>query len=77
VLSRHVMAAGDDTVHELQQLDETGYSGHLSYILYMLEAPRFLQTYRAGEFKPEEIMDFGKTDNILINRMSAGRPSDG
>jgi len=35
----------------------------------MLDTPRFLATYRAGDFKPEEIMAFGKTHRIVINRM--------
>ena len=69
VLSRPVMALGDQVICELQQLDDTGYSGHLSYILHMLDAPKFLATYHSGEFKPEEIMTFGKSHHILINRM--------
>jgi len=69
ILSRHVMAFGESTIKALQQLDDTGYSGHLSYMLHMLDAPRFLETYLAGAFKPEEVSDFGKTHQILINRM--------
>ena len=69
ILSRHVMEMGENTIKSLQRLDETGYSGHLSYILHMLDAPRFLETYLAGAFKPEEVTDFGKSHQILINRM--------
>jgi hypothetical protein len=69
VLSKQVMAFGDDTIRKLQQLDDTGYSGHLAYILHMLEAPAFLKTYLAGKHRPEEIMQFGKSHGILINRM--------
>ena len=69
VLSRAVMEMGEQTIRELQQLDDTGYSGHLSYILHMLEAPKFMATYQAGDFKPEEILDFGKSHQILINRV--------
>jgi hypothetical protein len=35
----------------------------------MLSVPAFLKTYTAGEFKPEEIMEFGKAHRIVINRM--------
>ena len=68
-LSRHVMEMGESAINALQQLDDTGYSGHLSYILHMLDAPKFTETYLAGDFKPEEVSDFGKSHKILINRM--------
>ena len=69
MVNRQVMEAAGQSITELQQLDITGYSGHLSYILYMLSTPAFLKTYEKGEFKPEEIMEFGKTHNIAINKM--------
>jgi uncharacterized protein len=75
ILSRQVMEMGDEAIRALQQLDDTGYSGHISYILYMLESDRFLETYLSGEFKPEEVIDFGKTHQILINRMVAAKPN--
>jgi Fe-S-cluster containining protein len=71
-LSRHYMAVAQETLKTLQRLDEHGYSGHISYILHMLDASRFLETYLDGEFKPEEIMTFGKTHRIFINQIVAG-----
>ncbi|MDY0223072.1 MAG: YkgJ family cysteine cluster protein [Desulfobacterium sp.] len=68
-MNRYVMEAADQSIKELQQLDNTGYSGHLSYILYMLSVPAFMDLYKTGEFKPEEIMAFGKTHKIAINKM--------
>lgn len=70
VLSRQVMAIADNTIAALQRLDANGYAGHLSYILHMLDAPRFRAVYRSGEFRPEDIMAFGKTHHIMINRMA-------
>ncbi|WP_231716579.1 YkgJ family cysteine cluster protein [Desulfosarcina alkanivorans] len=70
VLSRQVMALGDAAIRSLQQLDDTGYSGHLAYILFMLETPAFLDTYLAGEYRPEAIMQFGKSHGIVINRLA-------
>ena len=35
----------------------------------MLEAPKFRNTYLSGDFKPEEIMVFGKQHGIVINKM--------
>ena len=73
VLSRQVMAMADEAIAALQRLDANGYCGHLSFILHMLDAPRFLAVYQAGEFKPEEIMAFGKSHGIAINRMAASQ----
>lgn len=70
ILSRQAMAIADRTIRELQALDDNGYSGHLSYILYMLRQPKFRDTYLAGDFKPEEIAVFGKRYGILINRVT-------
>ncbi|MCB2148852.1 MAG: YkgJ family cysteine cluster protein [Deltaproteobacteria bacterium] len=69
VLSRQVMAMGDEAIRALQQLDDSGYSGHLSFILHMLDTPAFISTYLAGEYRPESVMVFGKTHGILINRL--------
>jgi uncharacterized protein len=67
MLSRQVMNMAEKTIRELQILDDTGYSGHISYIMHMLKTPKFLSTYLAGEHKPEEVMAFGKTHQIVIN----------
>ena len=69
VVNRRVMEAAEKTIKELQQLDINGYSGHLSFILYMLASPAFMKTYLSGNFKPEEIMEFGKSHRIVINKM--------
>lgn len=70
---RQVMALAQETITVLRALDPNGYSGHLSYILHMLSQERFLTTYLSGDFQPEEIMAFGKTHRISINRMPQGR----
>jgi hypothetical protein len=57
------------TVKRLQQLDGTGYSGHISYILHLLDRPSFRKLYTSGGFNPKEIMSFGKKHGIVINRM--------
>lgn len=66
---REVMALADRTIKALQQVDSTGYSGHISYVLHMLDSPAFMDTYLNGKFKPEEIMAFGKSHKIVINNM--------
>ncbi len=57
------------TVKRLQQLDETGYSGHISYILHLIGKADFRKLYMSGGFKPREIMSFGKKHGIIINCM--------
>ncbi len=74
VLHRPVMKLADETIRRLQILDDTGYTGHISYILYMLENSKFLETYLAGEHRPEEIMQFGKAHRIFINRSVRQNP---
>lgn len=73
MLSKKVMALGQKTIRMLQQLDDNGYSGHLSYILHMLDMPAFLKAYLAGEYRPESVMAFGKTHGIVINRVMTSR----
>jgi uncharacterized protein len=69
MLHRAVMQAGAETIRRLQLLDDTGYTGHFSFILFMLDNSKFLATYLAGDHRPAEIMHFGKSHRIVINRM--------
>jgi hypothetical protein len=68
LLSRRVMDCAQKALKALQRLDETGYTGHLSFILHMLDSTGLLATYLAGDFKPEQIMAFGKAHRIVINK---------
>jgi len=71
VLHRQVMEMAAETLSRLQRLDDTGYSGNLTFVLHMLEAPAFLTTYLAGGFEPERVVAYGKTHRIVINRSVA------
>lgn len=73
IVNRQVMNLGDRAIQDLQRLDDTGYSGHLSFILHMLETPAFVNPYLNGAFAPETVMVFGKRHGIVINRMVAGK----
>jgi len=57
-------------VREIQQLDDTGYSGHHSFILKLLQNETFKKTYSAGDFDPGKIKKFGKRNGIIINRFA-------
>ncbi len=76
-IHREAAALSDAGVTALQRLDHTGYSGHISYVLQLLDMPRFRKRYLSGGFEPAEIMAFGKSHGIVINRfMTARRPDD-
>jgi len=61
----------DEAVNALMTLDDTGYAGHLTYLLSLLHIPEFYATYCGGGFDPAAIVDFGKSHGIRINRMTA------
>lgn len=71
MLSRQVMTLAEKAIAALQRLDANGYSGHLSFMLHLLDQPGFQATYRAGAFNPETIMAFGKSHGIVINKLVA------
>jgi len=65
---RQAVALAKRAVRDLQQLDDTGYSGHLSYVLHLFDHPGFVKVYLSGGFDPGKIVKFGKTHGIIINR---------
>ena len=65
---RQAVDLAQNTVKKLQHLDYTGYSGHISFILHLLDKPEFRNLYMAGGFDPGQIMEFGKSHGIIINR---------
>jgi uncharacterized protein len=64
---RQAMELAKKTVQRLQHLDTAGYSGHISFIIHLLEKQEFRDFYLAGGFNPAQIMGFGKTHDIIIN----------
>ncbi len=57
-----------EAVKEIQRLDDTGYSGHISFVLHLLDIPGFRKLYLSGGFDPGKIAKFGKTHRLVINR---------
>ena len=68
---RQAAALAQETVQKIQRLDDTGYSGHLTYILALLEDRSFRRLYLAGGFDPAAISAFGKSHGIVINRRAS------
>lgn len=60
----------NETVKEVQHLDNTGYSGHLSFIFYLLNKPKFKKAYLSGRFNPGKNKNFCMSHDILINRFT-------
>jgi len=67
MVHRQAVELAKKTVKKLQQLDATGYSGHISYILHLIAKPDFRELYKSGGFDPVNIMPFGKKYGIVIN----------
>ena len=69
---RQSREAAKKTIVQLQQLDARGYSGHLSFILNLLDQKQFRKVYFSGGFDPGLIKVFGKKHGIVINRKALG-----
>ena len=65
---RQVRALAEQTIAAIQELDDTGFSGHLSHILLLLQDTDFRKTYLAGEFAPDAIRPFEFARHLFINR---------
>ncbi len=61
---------------KLQILDRNGYSGHIGFILELLEAQSFRDFYVSGGFDPARILEYGKSRRLVINCMVSGRGTD-
>ena len=65
---RQVWALAEETIAAIRELDDTGFSGHLSHILLLLQDPDFRRTYQNGEFAPDFIRPFEFARHLFINR---------
>jgi Fe-S-cluster containining protein len=65
---RQAVEIAKAAVRDLQRLDDTGYSGHLSFILHLFDRDYFKKIYLSGGFDPGKIASFGKSHGLIINR---------
>lgn len=65
---RRVWELARKTVERLQELDDKGYSGHLSYVLSLLNDARFMKTYLNDGFAPDEVQDLIRSHGLIIHR---------
>ena len=52
VIHRRAMALAAQTIHALQDLDPAGCSGHVSFILHLLDKVEFRRVYHQGLWNP-------------------------
>ncbi|MFP4393482.1 MAG: YkgJ family cysteine cluster protein [Desulfohalobiaceae bacterium] len=71
VVHSGAMQLARSTIQRIHKLDSTGYSGHMSFILALLERKGFLGLYKAGGFDPGRIKGFGKGHGLIINMTAA------
>lgn len=57
VVHRRALVLGQQKEKELQQLDPEGCSGHLSFILHLLEQEEFCRNYLKGNWQVEDFRD--------------------
>lgn len=67
-IHRQVYQLSREVITRIQRLDDAGYSGHISFILHLLDDAEFTDVYLSGKFDPERIRDFGRSHKIVINR---------
>jgi len=72
-VNRKVWELSEETVAAIHGLDSTGYSGHISFILQLLNDSVFRKTYLTGGFSPDDIRELARKHRIVINRF-AGVP---
>lgn len=73
---RGVWSLAERSIGRLQKLDDTGCSGHMSYVLSLLSDARFLKTYLDGGFAPDEVRDLIQTYGLTINRYAQPSATD-
>lgn len=67
---RQAWELAESTVTAIQSLDDTGYSGHISYVLQLLNDTAFRKVYLDDLFSPEAIRDYARSHDLVINRFA-------
>ena len=71
VVHRQATVLGQRIEKELQNLDPGGCSGHLSFILRLLEKEPFRRGYLQGSWKVEDFRDILKRYELVVHRDGA------
>jgi hypothetical protein len=76
VIHKQALTIAETSIARLQQLDDTGYSGHISAVLALLRQKDFRRGYLGGRFAPQTVAAFGRRHGLVINRMLSPSASD-
>jgi hypothetical protein len=67
VVHRQAVMLGQKIERELQELDPDGCSGHLSFILHLLEREPFRRGYLKGSWKVEDFRDIIESYELVVH----------
>ena len=67
VVHRQAVMLGQKIEKELQELDPDGCSGHLSFILHLLEREPFRRGYLKGSWKVEDFWDIMESYELVVH----------
>jgi hypothetical protein len=67
VVHRQAVALGQKIERELQNLDADGCSGHLSFILHLLEEELFRRAYLKGSWRLEDFRDIIESYELVVH----------
>jgi uncharacterized protein len=73
VIHRRAMALASRTIEMLQELDPAGCSGHLSFILYLLEKQEFRRTYLEGRWNRDSFQRLVERYQLALHTDRNGR----
>ena len=68
MVHRQAVVLGQKIEKELQELDPDGCSGHLSFILHLLEKEPFRRDYGNGSWKVEEFRDIIERYELVVHK---------
>ena len=77
VIHRRAMALAGRTIEILQDLDPAGCSGHLSFILYLLEKQEFRRAYLQGLWDPGRFQRLVERYQLAAHSDRGGRGNSG
>ena len=68
VIHRQAIVLGQKAEKELQELDPEGCSGHLSFILHLLEKETFRRAYLKGNWQAADFRDIIEGYGLVVHR---------
>ena len=71
VVHRRALVMGQHSEKQLQQLDPEGCSGHLSFILHLLEDESFRRDYLQGNWNWKDFRDMIESYELVLHKGGA------